>query len=216
MNKDILAKLQAYFSHYPIREYQKGAFILTADEDPRGVLFLEEGSVEQYDFTPEGTKITVNIFKSPAFFPMSWAINQTPNAYFFAAVDQVRAREASAKDTVDFLRDNPDVLLDLLSRVYRGTDSLLRRLILATHGVASNRLVFELLIDASRFGKELPGGKRLVKSTQQALAERSGLARETVNRELHKLETQGLITLTKQGIVLELDKLEEQLNFTTA
>lgn len=214
MNQAILDKITQFFSASSIKTYTKGEILTFGDQDPEGVTFLLDGVIEQYDISSEGNKITVNIFKPPAFFPMSWAINKTPNTYFYAALTDVRVQQASADKTVVFLKENPDVTFDLLSRVYKGTDALLKRLTLATSGAASNRLIFELLIEGYRFGSEIAEGKRSIKIRQNNLASRSGLARETVSRELHKLENEGVITLTKEGIVLDIEKLEHSLNNT--
>jgi len=211
MNHTILDKITTFFSTSPVKTYSKGEIITFANQDPEGISFLVDGVVEQYDTTPEGNKITVNIFKSGSFFPMSWAINHTPNSYFYAALTDVQLRQARADKTVAFLHENPDVTFDLLSRVYKGSDALLRRLALAASGVASSRLIFELLIEAHRFGVEAEQGRRIIKVKQSSLAARSGLARETVSRELHKLESQGVISLTKSGIVLDLARLERSL-----
>ncbi len=175
---------------------------------------LLEGIVEQYDITPEGNKVTVNIFKPPAFFPMSWAINKVPNTYFFAALTRVRLKQADADKTVEFLRSSPDVAFDLLSRVYRGTDALLRRVAVATSGAASSRLLLELLIESYRFGTVIDSSTRLVKIQQTDLASRSGLARETVSRELHKMENEKLLLLTKEGMVIDTKLLEKKLGFS--
>lgn len=212
MNQPVFDKITDFFSKSTTRTYSKGEILTFGDQDPEGVYFLLDGVVEQYDLTPEGNKITVNIFKPPAFFPMSWAINKTPNTYFYAALTDVKAKQASADKTVTFLRDNADVTFDLLSRVYKGTDGLLRRLALATSGVASNRLIFELLMESYRFGSDTDDGKRSIKIKQNNLASRSGLARETVSRELHKLEKEGVLSLTKEGILLDVEKLEQSLN----
>ncbi|MGV9001377.1 MAG: Crp/Fnr family transcriptional regulator [Candidatus Saccharimonadaceae bacterium] len=212
MNQTILDKITQFFSTSSIKTYTKGEIVTFADQDPEGVSFLLDGVIEQYDITAEGNKITVNIFKQPAFFPMSWAINKTPNTYFYAALTDVRVRQASAEKTVAFLKENPDVTFDLLSRVYKGTDALLKRLTLAAIGVASSRLVFELLIESYRFGTDMGDGKRSVKIKQNNLASRSGLARETVSRELHKLEKDGSVTFTKEGIILDIKNLESGLD----
>lgn len=213
MNQTILDKLNNHFSGADIITYHKGKIITFANEEPEGVSFLLDGIVEQYDITPEGNKITVNIFKPPAFFPMSWAINKTPNSYFFAALSDVKIRQADATSTVIFLQNNPDVTFDLLSRVYRGTDAVLKRLILAASGIASSRLIFEMLIEAYRFGVDQEDNKTLIKVKQSSLASRSGLARETVSRELHKLEASDTIRVSKEGILLNKVVLEKKLNF---
>jgi CRP-like cAMP-binding protein len=219
MQQPILEKINAFFSDTKVREYAKGQVITFTRKEPEGVSLLLEGIVEQYDITPEGNRITVNIFKPTAFFPMSWAINKTPNTYFYEALTNVyealtnvKLQLADADETVAFLQANPDVMFDLLSRVYKGTDALLQRLVVTASGIASSRLVFELLIEAYRFGEEIESSKWLIKTKQFSLAERSGLARETVSRELHKLANDNLIILSKRGIVLDVKKLEQKLD----
>lgn len=214
INPQVASKLADFFATSDERVYQKGDTIIFANQDPEGVLYLLDGVVEQYDVTPEGNKITVNMFKPYSFFPMSWAINKTPNTYFYAALTEVKIKRAHPDKVAKFLQENPDVLFDLLSRVYKGTDGLLRRLALAASGIASNRLIYELLIEAYRFGDGVSDGTKVIKVRQSSLAARSGLARETVSRELHKLEREGLVKLTKPGIVLHLKKLEEKLDFS--
>lgn len=213
MNQEILSKIQDFFEG-ETKILTKGDMLMLPGQQPPGVSFLIEGVVEQYDITPEGNKIIVNIFRPPAFFPMSWAINDTPNDYFFAALSEVKLKRASAEAAVAFLKQNPDVAFDLLSRVYRGTDALLKRLLLAARGVASTRLTFELLIEAYRFGENFEDNKKLIRVKHGHLAERTGLARETVSRELHKLASDGFVTLTKKGIVVDLDRLQQRLDLT--
>lgn len=204
----ITQKITTFFERYPKVHYKKGEIITHAGEDPRGVSLLLEGLIEQYDSTAEGTHVTVNIFKSGAFFPMSWAINKTPNTYFYVALTDVTLQWADADEVVEFLKENPDVLFDLLHRVYLGTDALLRRIVLASSGAAVNRLAFELLIEAYRFGVEQGDGEYIISSKQHELAARSGLARETVSRELHKLQDDGVVTLTQKGIIARSAQLE--------
>ena len=211
MNQDILGKIQNFFDG-ETKTLARGEMLILPGQQPPGVSFLVEGMVEQYDITPEGNKITVNIFKPPAFFPMSWAINKTPNDYFFAALSEVKLKRAPADAAVAFLQQNPDVAFDLLSRVYKGTDALLKRLLFAARGVASTRLIFELLIEAYRFGDDADDGKKLIRVKHGQLADLTGLARETVSRELHKLANDGLVMLTKKGIVMDLDRLQQRLD----
>ena len=213
MNQTVLDKLNGLFSNSSVIKYGKGEIMTSANQEPESISFLLDGVVEQYDITPEGNKITVNIFKPPAFFPMSWAINKTTNTYFFATLTDVKIKRLDSDNVVLFLKNNPEVTFDLLSRVYRGTDALLKRLVLASSGIASNRLIFELLIEAYRFSTDQDGNKTLIKVRQSNLAARSGLARETVSRELHKLEANGTITFTNGGIELNKAELEKLLDF---
>lgn len=214
MNQQVTDKLTEYFSNHELKKYPKGQLITLANQEPGGISLLVSGLVEQYDITPEGNKLTVNVYRPHSFFPMSWAINKVPNTYFFGALTDVELRQADADGTVAFLRANPEVMFDLLSRVYKGTDALLRRLIVVSSGIAASRLSFELLLEAYRFGSDNRNGMLLVKVKQTVLAARSGLARETVSRELHKLEQEGIITRNRQGISADITRLEQKLDFS--
>jgi CRP-like cAMP-binding protein len=214
MSPSILRKLHEHFRNSSVKTYAKGTIITHANHEPAGISLLLEGIVEQYDITPQGNKLTVNVFRPPAFFPMSWAINKTPNSYFFAALTDAKIKLADADKTVAFLRDNPDVMYDLLSRVYKGTDALLARLVVAASGIAASRLIFELLIEAYRFGVSIGDDQTLIKVGHNNLAARSGLARETVSRELHKLAAHNLVSLAKEGIIINTTQLEKQLDIS--
>ena len=212
MDQTIQHKLDEHFSSHKVKIYNAGDTIIHAGEDPTGVSQLLSGTVEKFDITPEGNQVTVNIFKPPAFFPMSWAINKTPNTYFYSALSTVELRTAGADETVAFLHDNPDVMFNLLSRLYKGTDGLLRRHVFLARGIASSRVIFELLLECYRFGVKLDDGKTRIKVKQTTLAARCALARETISRELHKLEKNDLLRMENDGITIDVTKLEKQLD----
>ncbi len=207
----VAKKVEDFFSSYPKRSYEQGEHLILADDDPVGVFYLLSGQVRQYDISGNGDEIVVNVFKPGAFFPMSWAVNRTPNEYFFAAASQVQVRIAPAAETVRFVKDNPSVLFDLLGRVYLGTDGLLRRLAHVMGGNAQSRLLFEIALQARRFGQPSSKGF-LVKLNESELGARAGLSRETVSRELKKLKERKLIKISHAGIeVLDIKALDNLL-----
>ena len=85
MSTDIEAKVHVAFSAFPKREYPKGQILVFADESPENIFYIVEGQVRKYDVSYRGDEVVINIFKPPAYFPMSWAINRTPNKYFYKA-----------------------------------------------------------------------------------------------------------------------------------
>lgn len=212
MRTEIADKIQAFFSKYPEREFARQQILVQAGEDPAGIFYLVAGRINQYDISPNGAEVIVNTFQPPAFFPMSWAINKTPNQYFFEAVTDVVVRQAPAEDAVEFLRREPDVLFDLLSRVYKGADGLLRRLAHLMGGDAKSRLLFEILNAAYRFGKTDKDGAVHVPLKEGDLAKHSGMARETVNRMIQGFKAAGLVEVTKTGLVLpNIARIEAEL-----
>lgn len=205
-------KIASFFKKYPQQSFAKRELLLHAEEPVQSVFYIVEGRVSQYDITPNGNEIVVNVFKPGAFFPMSSAINEVNNHYFFEASLKTTVRTAPKADVVQFLQNNPDVLFDLLARVFRGTDGVLRRMAHLMGGDAQSRLIFELLNAAYRFGEPQPDGSTLLTLKESDLARHSGLARETVNRNIHHLKAADLLDVRPGAIVLKnVKQLEAML-----
>lgn len=212
MNMDTKDKVIAFFEKYPLKKYSTHELLIRPDEPIDFISYIVEGRVSQYDITSSGNEIVVNVFKPGAFFPMSSAINHTANQYFFEASLSTTAHVAPASEVINFLQSNPDVLLDLLARVYRGVDGVLRRMAHLMGGSAHNRLIFELLNAANRFGEINPDGTTFIPLSEGTIAKHSGLARETVSRLLQKLKTDQFIEITHNGILIKnMFELESQL-----
>lgn len=209
---DINEKVGKFFTQYPQRTYDKRELLLRPEEPINSVFYIAEGRISQYDIASSGSEMIVNVFKPRAFFPMSSVINDAPNQYFFEASLETIVHIAPKEHVVRFLQENPEVVFDLLARVYRGVDGVLRRMAHLMGGNAQSRLIFELLNGAYRFGEPQPSAGALVQLTESDLARHSGLARETVNRTLHDLKVAGLIETSRSGILIrDITQLEAQL-----
>jgi CRP-like cAMP-binding protein len=212
MAQDIASKVHDHFSKYPKRLYPKGQILVFADESPEHIFYLAKGKVREYDVSYRGEEVILNVFGEHAFFPMSWAINRTPNHYFYKTEEETELHIIPADDALEYVKANPDVLLDLLSRVYRGLDGLFGKLSHLMAGSARSRLIYEIIIECRRFGEDQGKGKYILKNSEVDLAARSGLSRETVSREMQKLKDRGWITLSNKNIVVEdIANLEQTL-----
>jgi len=212
MNEDVQKKIETFFANYPKRTYPKDQIVVFAGEDPEKVFHILSGKISQYDISYRGDEIVINIFKEPAFFPMSWAINRTPNPYFFKADEETIVRVAPPEDVVKFIKDNPDVMFNLLSRLYKGVDGVLARTVHLMSGSARSRVIYELIIECRRFGEKAHENMYRLKINESDLAAHSGLARETVSREVKHLKERELIEIVGGGIfVKDLSALESQL-----
>lgn len=208
----VAQKIEQHFSQYPKRSYPKGQILVFADESPAHIFYIVKGSVRKYDVSYRGDEVIVNIFKPPAFFPMSWAINHSPNQYFYKTESETELHIIPGDNALQFIKDNPDVMLDLLSRIYKGLDGLLGRVVHLMSGSAKSRLLYELIIECRRFGKVAKDGSYKLEANEVDLAARSGLSRETVSREMQKLKTDGLVSMSPHGIlVANLEALEKKL-----
>ena len=206
MEKEISDKIEAFFTKFKHQTYKKGEIIIRADEDPSGIFYLKNGSVKAYVISKKGDELIVNIFRPIAFFPMPWAINNTHNKFYFEAVTDIEIWKAPREEVVAFVKKEPDVLYDLLSRVFRGLDGVLTRMIYLMAGNAYARLLTEIIIQGRRFGVEL-------KISEKDLAAQTGMTRETVSREMKTLKDKKLVTFNKNLLqISSLEKLEDELN----
>lgn len=199
-SETIQQKIEDFFAQYRSRRYPKGQMLILSGDDTDYIYHLIEGRVKEYDVSYRGDEVILNIFKPPAFFPMSLAINKTRNPYIYEAETDVEIRQAPADEVLKFLKTNPDVMYDLLSRVYRGVDGLLSRMAFLMAGSARSRLIHELILECRRFGEPQTDGSVLLKINEKDLGARAGLSRETVNREAGKLKKEGLITIHRNDI----------------
>ncbi len=205
-----MQQVDEYFSTLPKRLYPKGHIIIFAGENPEGIFYITKGRVRKYDVSYRGDEIIVNVFQPPAFFPMSWAFNRENNQYFYKAETEIEVRIAPVEDALEFVSGHPDVMADLLSRLYRGTDGLLGRMVHLMSGTAKSRMIYELAIECRRFGEEHGERGFTIKINEGDLASRSGLSRETISREMSKLKAEGLVNVDKKQItVIDLAQLEK-------
>lgn len=212
MDTTVADKINAFFSTYPKRTYKKGQILVFADESPEHIFYIVKGSVRKYDVSYRGDEVVVNVFRPPAFFPMSWAINRTPNKYFYKTESQAELHIVPVDDAMHFIKDNPDVLLDLVSRIYRGMEGLLGRVVHLMSGSAKSRLLYELIIECRRTGDKQKDGSYFLGLSEVDMAGRAGLSRETVSREMHNLKTAKLVSITTKGITVhDVNALEQKL-----
>jgi len=216
MDQLVRDKVIEHFRHLPTVTYKAGESILHADNDPKKVFFILEGTVESYDIDTSGKKIDLATLKPGFFFPMTWTLNSMPNPFFYYALTDVKVLQVNADEFKQFLLDNPDVLFNYTSRLMLGHNELKRKHFLTVSNQTTLSLAFELLIEAYYFGQFIDDKKVLsrIHIKQQILADRSGLARETVSRTLHRMQDRGLVNITKDGIIVNVPKFEELLEFS--
>ena len=208
MSEQVKQKLENFFSKYKYLKFKKGEILIRADDDPAGIFYLKTGTVRQYTISKEGEEQTLTLYKPIAYFPMMWAINNTLNTYYFEALTEVEVYRAPKEAVVDFIKKEPDVLYDLTSRIYSGMHGLLSRMEYLLFSSAYNKILFTLINNATRFGKQIDGEIHL-QMTHKDIAAFSGLTKETISREIKKLEEKGLVRNENQLLIIKDVKILE-------
>jgi len=213
VNAQIRETLDKFFTQFKRQSFRKGEILIRADENPTGIFYLTEGLVKEYAISKKGEELVVNIFKPRSFFPMTWGINQTPNRFFFEALTTLVVWKAPRENVVEFLHCEPEVMFDLLRRMYKGTDGLLTRMLYLMSGTAYARLITEILISAKRFGlRDKKTGSIMCSISETELAAHAGLTRETVSRVMKHLKDKALVTFHRNNLLVpDVNKLEAEL-----
>lgn len=215
MQPKIQKLLYSFFGKYKLRTFVKGEIIIRPGNNK--ILFLTKGVVRMFISLKGINNLTLNVYKAHAIFPMALILGVNGDKYRYAALTEAEGYFAPRKVFETFLRENPQVLLDLLKRIYRGLDGLFMQLQALLTGDAYFRIVTALIIYAKRFGKlnkdKITFDFHL---THYQLASQTGLARESVTKEIKILQDKGLVGyMGKKLFIYSLSKLEEEYNLYT-
>lgn len=209
MRPEVKKKLLSYFNKFELKSFQRGEIVLKPPSET--IFFLTKGVVRMFRSSQEKGELTLNVYKAYALFPMSLMFHAHDN-YTFSALTDVHGHHAPKKDFSRFIRRNPAILYDLLKRIYQGFDGFFMLLEALLSGDAFYRTLTHLIIHARRFGKKKQN--KIVFDwhlTHHQLASQTGLARESVTKEIKKLQEKGLIGYSgKKLFIYDFFKLEEE------
>lgn len=218
MDKIISDKLDNFFSQFHLEELKKNEVLIQPGKEPQGIFYIQEGVVRRYFLSVQGAEITLNLYKPNSFLPMSWAIAEIPNMHFYEAMTSVKVKRAPKEAVIAFLKKEPDIVYDLLRRIYLGMEGLWMQLETVELGKSQDKLIVALVILAKRFGT-ISQSEEVKKDTvinlpinEKDIASYIGISRETVSRQLQKLKKTNLIGFEKKTITIHnLQALEDML-----
>lgn len=213
MSKASLGKFDSFYKQFKLRQYKKGETLIRADDDPQGIFCLTKGYIRQYTISNIGTELTLHILKPTSYFPMVWAINGTPNVYYFEALTPVEVGRAPRDKVVTFIKDKPEIIFELMSELLEDYAETLKRVEHLVFSDAYRRVISVLIYVAKHFGqKDSRGIIVRHRFTHQDIATLVGVARETASIEIVKLEKKGLIEYIDHSILVNnIKKLEKEL-----
>ncbi|MFA5828786.1 MAG: Crp/Fnr family transcriptional regulator [Candidatus Shapirobacteria bacterium] len=213
MHTDKTKAFEEFYKQFTVRDYKKGEMLIRADDDPQGIFCLKKGYVRQYTISKAGFELTLHILKPISYFPMVWAVNGTPNVYFFEALTPVEVGRAPRDQVVNFIKDKPTIIFELLSELIEDYAESLMRIEHLVFSDAHRRVISVLIYIAKHFGEVRDKGIIVNhRFTQQDIATLVGVARETASIEMAKLEKDGFVKYIDHAMVFkDMDKLESEL-----
>src|SRR5664280_1611661 len=158
MNKNKVKEFETFYKQFTVRNYKKGEMLIRADDDPQGIFCLTKGYVRQYTISKTGLELTLHILKPISYFPMVWAVNGTPNVYYFEALTEVEVGRAPRDQVVSFIKDKPTIIFALMSELLEDYAETLTRVEHLVFSDAYRRVISVLLYIANHFGEETKRG----------------------------------------------------------
>src|ERR1035437_2190237 len=214
MNINKTKEFEEFYKQFKIRDYKKGEMLIRADDDPQGIFCLTKGYVRQYTISKTGSELTLHILRPISYFPMVWAVNGTPNVYYFEALTEVEVGRAPRDQVVSFIKDKPTIIFALMSELLEDYAETLTRVEHLVFSDAYRRVISILIYIANHFGEETKKGMIVNhRFTQQDIATLVGVTRETASNEMVKLEKEGLIKYVDHSMLFEsIKKLNSELS----
>lgn len=196
--------IDSFFTKYPILKYDKNQMIIHADDIPSGIFYIKSGFVKMSAILENGREITINIFKTGAYFPMIWAITNIPNTYYYKTVTTVELQRVPRDVLLEFMQKNPGMLFNLIERILRGVQGLLINIEHELSGDSYHRVIAALVLSAKRFGVKEKENAVIIDFplTHQEIADITGITRETVSLSIEKLEKAKIVSYKKHTLVI--------------
>ena len=201
-----------FFAKYTKLTYKKGEIIIRAGDSPSGILFLKKGFVRMSFVAQNGDMLVLHVFKANSYFPMSWALNEFPNRYYFEALTPVEVWRAPKEDVQKFVHAHPEVVEHFLERYMRGVGGVLQRMEYLVFEPAYKKTILLILYYAKNFSDGEGKPKLTIPLTHKEIAAWIGTTRETASLQIETLKKKKLIEYRKRYIVIpDLHELEKEL-----
>jgi CRP/FNR family transcriptional regulator len=177
--------------------------IITHGDYPSGVFLITSGFVKVYSISDKGDKCIHIVYQSGEVFPLIWAFNGIRRRVFYEAITNVTVQRVARDKFLKSVETNLELSRKMLSELSKQFMIYADRLDNLESKDAHERITHRLLFLAGRFGVK-QGSAVIIKApiTHELIAESINLSRETVSREMEKLEGKKLISKTGKYIVI--------------
>jgi CRP/FNR family cyclic AMP-dependent transcriptional regulator len=185
------------------RRFRAGEIICYQGDPGATCHIILRGRVRIFLAGEDGRELSVRIMRPGEIFGEMALLEGLPRSANVEALEETQTLELHHDVLLDCLRESPALALNLL----KALSSRLRSSTMEAEELASltvvERLTRQLQKLAEWSGMPVEGGVRImVPLTQQELATLIGASRESVNRALVRLRSQGKVRLEKGWIVL--------------
>lgn len=193
-DKNILKKLNLFFDGFKTLKFNAGE-IITRSEDPlTNIYYIKKGCVRIYSISEQGEDVTLHIARAGSFFPMMLVLGKAKTNYYSESLTKVDLRQAPSTEVIKFIQKEQDVLFDLTRRFALGLCGMMVRIENLVTNPAFDRLELLIAYFAKNHGEKSEDGVTInIPLTHSMIGSWLGLSRETISRQIKKLQDMDLI-----------------------
>jgi CRP-like cAMP-binding protein len=213
MDRNIQEKLKYFFRSYPIRFYKKGEMIIREGDPFVKIFYIKSGFVRLYLLTKNGRELSLLLYPPGNYFPTLLELSKDESEYYFEAGTDLKLYAAPKEKFLEFIKKSPSVMYDMSVRGGVMVRRLLKRIKVFSTESPYIRTV-TMLSFLYRFYKEFGNSTdhHDITICHQELSTWIHTSRETVSRQLEKLERKGIVKCTKGKIrILNFAELRNEI-----
>ena len=190
----------------------KGGILFKEGDSGEHVYVIVEGKLKLGTSSGDGRENLLSILGPGEMFGELSLFDPGPRTSTATAVTDAKLLSLSHAKLIPWLRENPDVSLQLLARLaqrLRRTNEAVGDLVFSD---VPGRVAKALIDLGERFGKESPEGLFVHHDlTQEELAQLVGASRETVNKALADFAGRGWLRLDGRAVLItDLERLSKR------
>jgi CRP-like cAMP-binding protein len=190
----------------------KGGILFKEGDSGEHVYVIVEGKLKLGTSSGDGRENLLSILGPGEMFGELSLFDPGPRTSAATAVTDAKLLSLGHEKLIPWLRENPDVSLQLLARLaqrLRRTNEAVGDLVFSD---VPGRVAKALIDLGERFGKETPEGLFVQHElTQEELAQLVGASRETVNKALADFAGRGWLRLDGRAVLItDLERLSKR------
>jgi CRP-like cAMP-binding protein len=183
-----------------VLKYPAGSFIFTPEKSTfERIYILKEGRIAMFQLLSNGKRFVTGDIQPGIVFGIRGVLGRTVQKNFAQAVEDCTVSTISKERFIEYLYNNPTLLIRLLEAAYWLMNILEDRLIDVTYNSVRSRLANFLLNNADKTSG-------IIKNiTQEEIGDTVGATRQVVSENLSQMRKEGLLT-TKRREIQVLDR----------
>lgn len=198
--------LNSLFSKGQLVHYQKGEIIVSPEKSTPGVDLIRQGFVRVYSLIGHKKQRSHIIYKAGEIYPLIQTLKESPKNLYYQAMNYVIVSRIPKDRFLQQITKKPKLALELIKLLANRLELYRDRVDNLAIKKSAPKIVARLLFFADRFGTQSGSNIQIsVPLTQANIADSIAIARETVSRELQRLENKGII-IYRNNVITIRDK----------